>query len=147
MIQKDKNIITLIIAIAIVIINGLIGHFLAPFEIWTTPLVLIITSLLVAFKIKNIRIIWKGVLMFLFACFNDILIKLYAGGVHDEEGYGWITLSLIWGLIPTFFILYRISYLDDKETKRNKVMALTLFSVLVILHFLLFGNLGLGREY
>ena len=56
MTPKNKNIIILIIASIITIINGLIGHFYAPLEFYTTPFILITTSSLVAFKIKNIRI-------------------------------------------------------------------------------------------
>ena len=77
-----------------VILNGFIGHYFAPKRIDFTPIVLIITSLLVCFGTKNIKVIFISALTYFFIALNDIFIKLYSGGLHDYEGLAWVHLFL-----------------------------------------------------
>jgi hypothetical protein len=80
-----------------VILNGLIGHFFAPNGIMLTPIVLTITTSLVCFGTNNIKIILISALTYLFVALNDISIKLYSGGSHDNEGLGLNTLYEMYG--------------------------------------------------
>jgi hypothetical protein len=130
-----------------VILNGLIGHFFAPNGIMFTPIVLTITSTLVCFGTKNIKIIFISFLTYFFVALNDILIKLYSGGSHDSVGLGWIQLLLFVGLLPTFGILLISIFRRKEETLTNKIIAVFLFVGLIAGHLQLFGTLGLGRYY
>ena len=130
-----------------VILNGLIGHFFAPFGIMLTPIVLTITTLLVCLRTKNINIIVLSLLTYFFVGFNDILIKLYSGGSHDSQGLGWIHMLLFVGLLPTFGILLSTIFRSKGEPLTNKIIALVLFVGLITGHLQLFSNLGLGRYY
>jgi hypothetical protein len=145
--KKMNNKIVLGIAALTVILNGLIGHFFAPSGIMLTPIVLTITTFLVCFRIKNIKIIVSSVLTYLFVAFNDILIKLYSGGSHDSEGLGWIHVLLFVGLLPSFGILLGSIFTNKQEAFINKIIAMILFVVLIAGHLQLFSNLGLGRYY
>jgi hypothetical protein len=142
-----NNISALGLATFTVILNVLIGHFFAPNGITLTPIVLIITTSLVCFGTKNIKLIFISVLTYLFVALNDILIKLYSGGTHDTVGLGWIHLLLFFGLVPTFGILLVRVFRSKKEAMTNKIVALILFIVLIAGHLQLFSDLGLGRHY
>jgi hypothetical protein len=130
-----------------VIVNGFIGHFFAPNGIMLTPIVLTITTSLVCFGTKNIKIIFISALTYLFIALNDISIKLYSGGSHDSEGLGWIHMLLFIGLLPTFGILLATIFRNKEETLTNKTIAVVLFVGLIAGHLQLFSNLGLGRYY
>lgn len=146
-IENMNNYLALGLASLTVIINGLIGHFFPPNGIMLTPIVLIITSTLICFGTKNIRAIFISILTFLFVALNDIFIKLYSGGAHDNEGLAWVHLLLFIGLIPTFGILMTAFFKLKDERLRNKILAIVLFIGLTVIHLKLFNNLGLGRHY
>lgn len=145
--KQLRNTIALGLAALTVISNGLIGHFFAPNGIMLTPFVLTITTLLVCFGTKNIRIIFISVLTYLFVALNDISIKLYSGGSHDSEGLGLINGFLFLGLVPTFLILLASVLISRKENIKNKLIAVLLFFALIAAHLKVFGKLGLGRHY
>ena len=142
-----NNYILIGIATFIVILNGLIGHFFAPNGILLTPIVLTITTYLICFETKNIKVIFISILTFLFVVLNDIFIKLYSGGTHDNEGLGWVHLLLFVGLVPTFGILLSSVLKRNDEKSINKIVAIILFAILITIHLQLFSNLGLGRHY
>jgi hypothetical protein len=142
-----KNYIAIGLAIYTVIVNGLIGHFFAPSGIMLTPIVLIITTSLVVFGTKNLKITLVSFLSYLFIAINDISIKLYSGGSHDSEGLGWVHLLLFIGLVPTFGILLTGIFIRKDENLKNKIFALVIFIGLIGIHLQLFSDLGLGRYY
>lgn len=142
-----NNTTALGLATLTVVLNGLIGHFFAPNGIMLTPIVLTITTSLVCFGTKNIKIIFISALTYLFVALNDISIKLYSGGSHDNEGLGWVHLLLFVGLVPTFGILLATVLKHKEETVTNKIIAVVLFIGLIAGHLQIFSNLGLGRYY
>lgn len=142
-----NNTTALGLATLIVVLNGLIGHFFAPNGIMLTPIVLTISTSLVCFGTKNIKIIFISALTYLFVALNDISIKLYSGGSHDNEGLGWVHLLLFVGLVPTFGILLATVLKHKEETVTNKIIAVVLFIGLIAGHLQIFSNLGLGRYY
>jgi hypothetical protein len=135
------------LALLAVIINGLIGHFFAPNGIMLTPIVLSITTSLVCLGTQNIKVIFISVLTFLFVALNDISIKLYSGGSHDNEGLAWVQLLLFVGLVPTFGILLTAIFRRKNEKLLMKIIAIILFVGLIAGHLNLFSKLGLGRYY
>lgn len=137
-----NNTTALGLATLTVILNGLIGHFFAPNGILLTPIVLIITTSLVCFGTKNIKIMLLSVLTFLFVALNDISLKLYSGGSHDNEGQGWVHLFLFVGLVPTFGILLATIFKRKEVTLSNRIIALVLFIGLIAGHLQMFNNLG-----
>jgi len=142
-----NNLTALGLALLIVVINGLIGHFFAPNGIMLTPIVLSLTTYLVCFKTKNIKVLFISILTFLFVALNDISIKLYSGGRHDNEGLGWVHLLLFVGLVPTLGILATTIFKRKEEKPSIRILALALFIGLILGHLQLFSNLGLGRYY
>jgi hypothetical protein len=142
-----RNTIFVLLAIIIVIANGIIGHFFAPNGLTYTPIVIVTTTCLIIFGTKDVRVIWKSLLIFVFVAFNDILIKLYAGGRHDYEGLGWIHFYMLVGIIPSYITLLISIIKYHNEPARSKVAALVLFPILIIIHLQLFSTLGLVKSY
>jgi hypothetical protein len=132
------------LAILVILVNAFVGHFFAPSGIILTPIVLTVASLLITFGTKDINVVWLSILTFLIVSTNDVLIKLYSGGLHDSEGLGWIHMLLFIGLVPTFAILLTVIFKRKDESFANRIMAVLLFPILVMIHLQLFGNLGLG---
>ncbi len=143
--MKKANVISVLIAFVIVILNGIIGHFLAPSGILLTPLILTITTLIIVVNSKLVKPIYNSIMVYGCVALNDFLLKLFAGGHHDSEGQGWINMLLLIGLIPTFFILYVYIIINKYMTTASKIVGISFFLLLVALHFCFFSDLGLGR--
>lgn len=141
-----NNRIIILIAFTTLIINGIIGHFLAPSGILFTPIVIIAVTSLIAFGLKDNKPIYQSLLAYFFIALNDISIKLFSGGMHDEEGLGWVNGSMFLGIIPAFIILF-VAIQKSDEKIISKIIAITAFPILMTIHFQLFSNLGLGRYY
>lgn len=103
-------------ALAVVIANGYIGHYFAPDGITYTPLVIGITSCLVTLATKGLTPIWKGIFTFIFIALNDVSLKLYAGGTHDDEGEAILQMMLFLGLIPAIGFLIASNGRDKVAT-------------------------------
>ena len=142
-----KSIIALILALITVLVNGLVGHYLPPNGIFLTPLILTITTSLVCFGAKDIDINLISFLTFIFIALNDILLKLYAGGRHDNEGQAWIHFMRLLGLIPTIAILLTVIAKRKEQASIKKITSIFLFTALLVGHMYLFTNLGIGRYY
>ena len=142
-----RNVVMLVIAMSFVILNGFVGRYIPPNGIFLTPLILMLTTLFTAFGTKYIKPVWISICSFIFVALNDISLKLYAGGAHDEEGLAWIHFFLFVGLVLTF-ILLSIAIIKNKQASLiHKFSAVILFSVLIAIYLYFFSNLGLGRYY
>ncbi|UVD87855.1 hypothetical protein [Ornithobacterium rhinotracheale] len=144
--QVSRNILALGLAFLIVVANAIFGYYFAPDEITITPLVVSLTALLVCFGTKNLRLIYIAIWTYIFLGLNDILIKLFGGGMHDSLGQTLINSASWIGLVPVLIILItKLIKTKNIETTTERVKAFILFVILVIIHFVLFLNLGQGR--
>ncbi len=136
-----------LVSIAVVIVNILIGHFFAPNGIMLTPIVLIIVSILVGIIDSKLKSIGKSAIIAGLIGLHDIGIKLFSGGRHDLEGLGWVHLMLFIGLVPAFGILIGGIIKTKEDSAKNKWIAIIAFPIIIWIHHLLFERLGLGRHY
>lgn len=112
-----------VIGLILVISSNFIGHFLPPFSIFITPVILpvIIGVINYSYYKRNyyLTVLYGFGLLFL----NDILIRLYAGGDHDDEGKAWIQLFFMLAFTLCFFImLLYAGNVNDVNTKREKII-------------------------
>ncbi|PIQ19907.1 MAG: hypothetical protein COW65_18025 [Cytophagales bacterium CG18_big_fil_WC_8_21_14_2_50_42_9] len=135
------------IAFILVVANILFAHSFAPTGMMLTPVVLIITTTLVCFKVKTIDPIPLLIITFGLISLHDIGIKLYSGGSHDSTGLGWVHLLLFLGLVPSYIILVNTIFQDKEQNRKEKLTAVFLFPLLIAGHLALFGDLGLGLYY
>jgi hypothetical protein len=145
--MKDLHIKKLLIPFAIVICNSIIGHYFTPTGILLTPIIIVTTTLLVIFNFNNNKVFLQSACIYFFIALNDILIKLFSGGSHDSEGYGWIHGALFLGLIPALSIYAIKLWQNKEETTQNKLLAMGLLVLLLVAHLSEFDDLGLGRYY
>ncbi|ALJ00726.1 hypothetical protein [Rufibacter tibetensis] len=139
--------IRITIAFILVIANILFAHSFAPTGMMLTPVLLIIVTTLVCFKVTSINPIPLSLITYGLIALHDIGIKLYSGGSHDSQGLGWVHLLLFLGLVPSYVILVNSIFKDKELNRIEKLTAVFLFPVLIAGHLLLFGDLGLGLYY
>src|ERR1700744_576116 len=103
--MKLKNVTVIGLLILILLLSAAIGHFLPPAGLLASPIVMPLLTGIVFTSYSDFNIFFKSILTYLFIGLNDIGIKLFAGGIHDAEGVGWIEMLFFVGLVPSFIIL------------------------------------------
>ena len=93
--------------------------------------------------IKNQKIIFVAGLLIL----NDVGLKLFAAGSHDQAGQSWQALFTVAGVILALCILIVAAVKDKSETWLLKICVLIAFPCLLIIHLYMTMNLGRGRYY
>ncbi|TPE43018.1 hypothetical protein [Pontibacter mangrovi] len=135
------------ISIGIVLLNNLIGHYYGPSGITFTPAVIIAVTIITGHFTFGLKPYMKTILIIWLIALNDIGIKLYSDGMHDNVGQSLVLLYLLIGAIPAFGLLVWSIVKDKNEVMLNKMISIVLFPVLLMLHIYLFQELGLGRYY
>jgi hypothetical protein len=142
--MTNKKIIT--IAFGVVAASVIAGHFVGA--MWMlSAITLPILAAFVLILPKNIPLLWQSILVFLLIALHDIGTKLYCAGMHDGEGLGWVNMIVFITAVQCFVILAIAAYRTKNESKRNRVIAVGVFPVLMFFQFYFFGELGLGRYY
>jgi hypothetical protein len=139
--MKKEEIVLLMSLVIIVLINGIIGYF-GMFGILVTPVVIFFTTYTIYKEGEKINIILISLFAYLLIALNDVLIKIFGGGTHDNTGLGFILVFTLMGLIPSF--VYFIFTIYKRNGKMEyKIIAVLLFVVLIICHYKMFSKLGL----
>ena len=139
--MKKEEIVLLISLVIIVLINGVIGCF-GMFGILFTPVVIFFTTYTICKEGEKINIILISLFAYLLIALNDVLIKIFGGGTHDNTGLGFILVFTLMGLIPSF--LYFIFTIYKRNEKIGyKIIAILLFVALIGIHHEMFSKLGL----
>lgn len=145
--ESENATISLTAAVALVIFNIVLGHFLPPFHILFTPFVVSIATLLVVGALKETYSVWTSVVSYALIATNDCGIKLHGGGMHDDAGQGWINAFLLIGFGCSFIIILFTSFNNKKSSLLIKILSVLLFALLGCMHIYLFSRLGVGRYY
>lgn len=123
-----KEAIVLVSAGLIIALNGYIGHHYPPSGLMGTPIVLGISSVIIVMGLGKGRSILKSIFLVICAVFNDYLIRTYAGGIHDSEGFAWISRYFIYGLIVSYLVLI-LGLFNSKDKAGKRIIALCIFPV------------------
>jgi hypothetical protein len=142
-----KNILTLTIALILVLINGIIGHFFPPNGIDFTIILIPTITAIICFASENLNSILKSLSVSFLVIANDILIKLYSGGTHDLEGLEWIHFFMYSGILIGLIILAINVMKNKKENLFIKILSIITFPSLIYIYLQFFYQLGLGRKY
>lgn len=139
--MKNEEFVLLMSLVIIVLINGIIGYF-GMFGILFTPVVIFFTTYTICKEGEKINIILISLFAYLLIALNDVLIKVFGGGTHDNTGLGFILVFTLMGLIPSFlYFIFTIYKRNEKMV--YKIIAVLLFVVLIICHYKMFSKLGL----
>ena len=136
----DNKLFVIIIGLLIIIISNFIGHFAAPFSIFVTPIVLfiIIGAINFSLYIENyyLTVLYGFGLLLL----NDILVRLYAGGVHDDAGKAWIMLFFIITFCISILTMTAFAFTINKSySTKKKIISVSIKIVFVIILATLVG--------
>lgn len=142
-----KNILTLAIALILVLINGIIGHFFPPNGIDFTIILIPTIIIIICFASENLSSILKSLSISLLVIVNDILIKLYSGGTHDLEGLEWIHFFMYSGILIGLIILSINVMKNKKENLFIKILSIIGFPFIIYIYLQFFYQLGLERKY
>lgn len=135
------------IAAGVIIFNLLLGHFFAPTGMMLTPVALTLSTAVIVFGTNNLRPTILTSIILGLIILHDIGLKLFAGGMHDGPGQGWLHLMLFMGLVPAY-ILTVIGVFRNKQAQlTEQVLSLLIFPLIMAGHVYLFSDLGLGRYY
>lgn len=138
--------VSLLLCVAVVVANNLLGHYFAPSGILLTPLVIMaLTGWLLPRHSTYSHSLLRILLLALLICLHDAGTKLYAGGSHDAEGQGFIHLFLFLGLLPASgYIVYGLMR-QRAEPVVSRVAAGLLFAAILGLY--LWFSAGLGYTF
>lgn len=139
MIYKYRGVL---FSLVIIFLNVLIGHFFAPNGIVFTPFVIVLISIIIGIMGKEISPVRKSLILAGIIMLHDIGMKLYAGGSHDGMGVGWMNLMLIIGSVPAYIIIVIATFKYSKTNSLIKWKVLLLFPLIIWIHLILFGELG-----
>ncbi|SHN28428.1 hypothetical protein [Mucilaginibacter sp. OK098] len=141
---KRAKLISLLIFMLLLSVTG--GHFLPPFGVLFSPIIMSLMTYLILFTHNSFKILAKSVLSYLCIGLNDVGIKLFAGGVHDFEGMGFVHLLLFIGLAPCLVMLLMAVKSDEHSNKWIKVLSIVVFILLIYIHIQLFQTLGIVKS-
>lgn len=139
--------VSLFISVSLVVLNIILCHYYCFSGIGATPGVALIVSVLIAFFTSGIRLYQRIIFVAGLLIINDVGLKLYAAGSHDQVGQSWQTLFTIAGVLLALFILIVAAVKDKRETLLHKISILLAFPILLMIHLYLTMDLGLGRYY
>jgi|GEM_PF-2113704 len=131
-------------ALGLAVGNNVLGHFAAPSGILLTPIVVVLAATLIGTVQADGWLIPKVLLTAAVISVHDVGTKLYAGGVHDNEGAGFMHLFLFLGLLPAYAALLYCIWQDQRAPRWHKLVAGALFPLLMGLHLSCFARLGLN---
>jgi hypothetical protein len=132
---KHQNIITITIGLTLVTVSNIIGHFAAPFSISVTPILLTIIIAGINSQLYKSNFHLTVAYNFGILLLNDLLIRLFAGGTHDQEGKAWISLYFIISFVLAFITMtiYSLTTVNNQNKTANSKKVMAPFRGLLIL--------------
>ena len=126
--KTDKNILAVGLGLLLVMSSNIIGHFAAPFSIFATPVVVTIIIAGINSTLYQVNFFLTVLYGFALLLFNDLFIRFYAGGTHDQEGKGWIAMFFIISFVLAFFSMavYAVKIDNIKQGGKTKAILMNL---------------------
>lgn len=132
----------ILLSIGFIILSNVLGHFFPPSSIFLTPIVVGISTFLLATSCFNLAL--RILLIILALITNDILIKIFAGGIHDSQGAGWINLFFIIGIAISTILTIGILLTTQKGKISQIIMTPLLIPLTLSIYLSYFSFLGLS---
>jgi magnesium-transporting ATPase (P-type) len=117
--QKNKEELAVVSGIALIIISNIIGNSSPPFSILATPWVLTIVIAIINFPLYKTSFSKTVIYNYGLILFNDILVRLLAGGIDDDEGKAWISVMFILSFLISTIVMFVYGSLKSKNSKEN----------------------------
>lgn len=137
----------LVAVLSILTTNALIGHFVAPFGLLLTMVVLPALAISIASTKPAFGAITGCLYFLVLFALNDTLLKLFSGGTHDGVGSGWMFMTTVSGLLPASVLMAVWLARIPRRTRLLKVAAFSVLLGLIGAHLALTFHLGEGGTY
>lgn len=138
---ENKNIKIILASFILVIFSNLWGHFLPPYALPITPILVNGLALLILF-LCDLNIYYKSIIVSFIFLFNDILVRLHSGGDNDAQGnaiillVSYITLSILPGTVLFYGFKNRRIF--------KAMLSIILPSFIIFFYFLHFSSFGMS---
>ncbi len=123
------NILVIGLGLLGIVLSNINGHFNPPFSIFRTPIVLTIIIAGVNYPLYKTDFTKTIIYNYGLLLFNDLFIRFYAGGIHDQEGKGWIflffSIAFIMATITMLFYAYSVRQVSVTNIKSKRSNFLT----------------------
>ncbi len=129
---KDKNTLAIGLGLTLVTVSNIIGHFAGPFSILATPILLTIIIAGINSHLYKSNFILTIVYNFGLLLLNDLLIRLYAGGTHDQVGKALISLFFIVAFVLALITMAIYCFISFDEKSRTKKILTNLFIIVIL---------------
>lgn len=130
------------IGLLIILGANLAGHFFPPFSLMTSFLYMNIIVGLINLPLYKINFNYTVAYNFILLLVNDLFIRLYAGGDHDNEGMGWCWLMFHFGFIIAILIMimYWATNIKNLSLKDKPSLSWTIIGAILTAVFYNFVN-------
>jgi hypothetical protein len=136
--MTDKN--RIIVGLGLILVSNIIGHFAPPFSISVSPILLPIIIAGINRPLYKSDFYLTVIYNFGLLLFNDLLIRSYAGGTHDQEGKGWIAMFFMITYILACIIMIIYSFIIvPAQIQRTKAKSLWVNISIVLIASVLTG--------
>src|ERR1035437_7157421 len=134
--NQKRQILVIGIGLAGIIISNIIGHVSPPFSILFTPVVLTVIIAGINYPLYKADFTMAIIYNYGLLLFNDLFIRFYAGGTHDQEGKGFtfffFGIAFIVATITMLIYAYLTEPLADTniKSKRNNFLIVIISAIL-----------------
>jgi hypothetical protein len=90
--RKNKNILAVGLGLTFILGSNILGHVIPPFSIQVTIVLMPLIIGGINYNLYKENFTLTVIYGFVLLIINDLFIRFYAGGTHDQEGRGWILL-------------------------------------------------------
>ena len=130
MVHYLKNLLSIILGLTLIILSNINGHFNPPFSIEATPFLITLTIALINYPLYNANFTLTVFYNFGLLLFNDVFIRSYAGGAHDNEGKGWICLFSTIAFIVAVISMLGYAFSDKrKDSLKTNIVTIMLSAI------------------
>ncbi len=131
--NTDFNYKLLSISFGVVILNNILGHYFPPFSIVASPILFLIIMSFMCYRLSKQDYTITMLCSFCLLILNDVLIRIFAGGMHDHQGQGFIFLSFIISFLICFVYILIFSFMNIKENEQNHIIIIKRISILLLI--------------
>jgi hypothetical protein len=126
----------IVIGLSTITVCNILGHFLPPFSLSLSSVYMSFIIIFVNKPLFQANFKLTIVYNFIILLLNDIFIRLYAGGTHDNQGKGWCMLMYFLGLFITTVIMFAyISQYGKQDKFKNILIIIAGLIISVIIYW------------
>jgi len=132
--SSNKQIVKIIgIGVILILVSNIIGHFAPPFSLCITPILLTVIIGGLNYPLFKENFYWTILYSVVLMLFNDLFLRLYAGGIHDQVGKALIMIFFTITSVLVFItvLVCSIAIIDKQSHAYKKTVFLQIFSLLI----------------